>query len=169
LYAYGNTDRGANASEIRQVLPFTTDLDLLSEHLCSLRTSGGDENCGEVIRDATTQLAWSKAPDAMRLIFIAGNEPFTQGPVDFHDSVKAARERGITVNTLHCGGYEEGICPGRDVGVGLGMRTTAGLLRADWRNSVLLSASVERATRGPRRFSGKSTNAAPSCTPRRPT
>ena len=28
--------------------------------------------------------------------------------MDFHDSVKAARERGITVNTLHCGGYEEG-------------------------------------------------------------
>ncbi|WP_164013385.1 vWA domain-containing protein [Pyxidicoccus trucidator] len=109
LYAYGNTDRGANASEIRQVLPFTTDLDLLSEHLFSLRTSGGDENCGEVIRDATTQLAWSKDKDAMRLIFIAGNEPFTQGSVDFHTSVKAARERGITVNTIHCGDYEEGI------------------------------------------------------------
>lgn len=109
LYVYGNTDPGANSSEIRQVLPFTTDLDLLSEHLFSLRTSGGDEHCGEVIRDATTQLAWSKDPDAMRLIFIAGNEPFTQGPVDFSDAVKSARERGITVNTLHCGGYEEGI------------------------------------------------------------
>ncbi|MFP2905072.1 vWA domain-containing protein [Pyxidicoccus sp. 3LFB2] len=109
LYAYGNADPGANSSEIRQVLPFTTDLDLLSEHLFSLRTSGGDENCGEVIRDATTQLAWSRDPDAMRLIFIAGNETFTQGPVDFRDSVAAARERGITVNTIHCGGYEVGI------------------------------------------------------------
>lgn len=109
LYAYGNTDPGANRSEIRQVLPFTTDLDLLSEHLFALSTSGGDEHCGEVIRDATTQLAWSREPDAMRLIFIAGNESFTQGPVDFEDAVKAARERGITVNTLHCGGYEEGI------------------------------------------------------------
>lgn len=109
LYAYGNTDAGANRSEIRQVLPFTTDLDLLSEHLFALRTSGGSEHCGEVIRDATTQLAWSQDPRAMKLIFIAGNEPFTQGPVDFTDAVKAARERGITVNTLHCGGYEEGI------------------------------------------------------------
>ncbi len=112
LYAYGNTDPGANWHEIRQVVPFTTDLDLISEHLFSLRTSGGDEHCGEVIRDATTQLAWSKDPNAMRLIFIAGNEPFTQGPVDFHVAVKAARERGITVNTLHCGGYEEGISGG---------------------------------------------------------
>ena len=109
LYAYGNTDAGANRSEIRQVVPFTTDLDLISEHLFSLRTSGGDEHCGEVIRDATTQLAWSQDPEAMKLIFIAGNEPFTQGPVDFTDAVRAARERGITVNTLHCGGYEEGI------------------------------------------------------------
>ncbi|NMO17257.1 VWA domain-containing protein [Pyxidicoccus fallax] len=109
LYVYGNTDPGSNRSEIRQVLPFTTDLDLLSEHLFSLRTSGGSEHCGEVIRDASAQLAWSQDPEAMRLIFIAGNEPFTQGPVKFADAVKYARERGITVNTIHCGGYEEGI------------------------------------------------------------
>ncbi|ATB39415.1 hypothetical protein CYFUS_004859 [Cystobacter fuscus] len=109
LYAYGNADPGANSHEIRQVLPFTTDLDLLSEHLFSLRTSGGEEYCGEVIRDASTQLAWSKDPDAMRLIFIAGNEPFTQGPVEFDNAVKSARERGITVNTIHCGDYEEGV------------------------------------------------------------
>ncbi|WNG27163.1 VWA domain-containing protein [Cystobacter fuscus] len=109
LYAYGNADPGANSHEIRQVLPFTTDLDLLSEHLFSLRTSGGDEHCGEVIRDASAQLAWSKDPDTMRLIFIAGNEPFTQGPVDFDDAVRGARERGITVNTIHCGDYEEGV------------------------------------------------------------
>ncbi|MFY0577158.1 VWA domain-containing protein [Cystobacter fuscus] len=109
LYAYGNADPGANSHEIRQVLPFTTDLDLLSEHLFSLRTSGGDEHCGEVIRDASAQLAWSKDPDTMRLIFIAGNEPFTQGPVDFDDAVRNARERGITVNTIHCGDYEEGV------------------------------------------------------------
>jgi hypothetical protein len=112
LYAYGNTDPGANRDEIRQVVPFTTDLDLISEHLFALHTSGGSEHCGEVIRDATTQLAWSKDPNAMRLIFVAGNEPFTQGPVDFHDAVKSAKERGITVNTLHCGGYEEGISGG---------------------------------------------------------
>ncbi|MFP2925056.1 vWA domain-containing protein [Pyxidicoccus sp. 3LG] len=109
LYAYGNTEQGANASEIRQVLPFTTDLDLVSEHLFSLQISGGDEHCGEVIRDATAQLAWSNNPDAMRLIFIAGNEAFTQGPVEFSAAVKSARERGITVNTIHCGDYEQGV------------------------------------------------------------
>ena len=109
LYVYGNVDPGANASESRQVVPFTTDLDLISEHLFSLRTSGGSEHCGEVIRDATAQLGWSQDPDAMRLIFIAGNESFTQGPVDFREAVSAARARGITVNTIHCGGFEEGV------------------------------------------------------------
>ncbi|WP_157758631.1 hypothetical protein [Cystobacter fuscus] len=59
LYAYGNVDPRAKSSEIRQVLLFTTDLDLLSAHLFSLRTSGGDEYCGEVMRDASMQLAWS--------------------------------------------------------------------------------------------------------------
>jgi hypothetical protein len=109
LYAYGNTDPGANRNEIRQVLPFTSDLDLVSEHLFALRTNGGSEYCGEVIHDATTQLAWSREPEAMRLIFIAGNESFDQGPMDFRVAMAAARERGISVSTIHCGDYEEGV------------------------------------------------------------
>src|SRR5262249_41901597 len=40
---------------------------------------------------------------------IAGNEPFTQGPVDFHRSVKAAAEKGIVLNTIHCGDERAGV------------------------------------------------------------
>ena len=39
-----------------------------------------------------------------RSIFIAGNEPFTQGPVNYAESCKAAITKGIIVNTIHCGG-----------------------------------------------------------------
>ncbi len=41
--------------------------------------------------------------------FIAGNEPFTQGPVHYADSCKAAIAKGIIVNTIHCGNETEGV------------------------------------------------------------
>ncbi|MCP3099978.1 VWA domain-containing protein [Myxococcus sp. K15C18031901] len=109
LYAYGNGDPGAGSNEIRLVSPFTTDLDALSERLFALRTSGGTELAGEVIDEAVKKLAWSRHPDAMRLIFIAGNEDFDQGTVDFRKTTANARKEGITVNTIHCGGFETGI------------------------------------------------------------
>jgi hypothetical protein len=40
---------------------------------------------------------------------IAGNEPFTQGPVNYAASCKAAIGKGIMVNTIHCGPEVEGI------------------------------------------------------------
>jgi len=45
----------------------------------------------------------------MKLIFIAGNEEFTQGTVDFHTSCKNAIAHGIIVNTIFCGNKQEGI------------------------------------------------------------
>ena len=52
---------------------------------------------------------WSKETNGYKAIFIAGNEPFTQGPVDYHQACKRAIERGIVVNTIHCGSSAEGV------------------------------------------------------------
>jgi hypothetical protein len=109
LYEYGNDGIPAANGYIRRVLPLTTDLDRVSEELFALRTNGGSEYCGQVIGVATKELAWSKSPDDMKLIFIAGNEEFTQGKVDFHTTCKAAIEKGIVVNTIFCGDKQEGI------------------------------------------------------------
>ena len=109
LYEYGNDGIPAENGYIRRVLPLTTDLDRVSEELFALRTNGGQEYCGQVIGVATKELAWSKSPDDMKLIFIAGNEEFTQGKVDFHTTCKAAIEKGIVVNTIFCGDKQEGI------------------------------------------------------------
>ncbi len=43
------------------------------------------------------------------MIFIAGNEPFTQGPIDYRQSCKDAISKGIVVNTIHCGSDSEGV------------------------------------------------------------
>lgn len=109
LFEYGNTKLPASEGYIRQVVPLIDDFDKLSESLFALRTNGGDEYCGQVINEAVKRLDWSKEPNSDKAIFIAGNEPFTQGPVDYHKSCKRAIERGIVVNTIHCGNSREGI------------------------------------------------------------
>jgi hypothetical protein len=109
LFEYGNNNLPAAEGYIRQVVPLSDDLDKLSEALFSLATNGGDEYCGQVIDQAITRLDWSKEPNGYKAIFIAGNEPFTQGPVDYHKACKRAIERGVVVNTIHCGGNQEGI------------------------------------------------------------
>ncbi len=109
LFEYGNLGLPASEGYIRQVVPLTDDLDKLSEALFALKTNGGDEYCGQVIDVAVQGLDWSKEPNSYKAIFIAGNEPFTQGPVDYKDACKKAIGRGIVVNTIHCGNNSEGL------------------------------------------------------------
>jgi von Willebrand factor type A domain len=109
LYHYGNDGLSADQGFVQQLSPLTQDLDRLSEKLFGLSTNGGSEFCGWAIRDAVKELAWDTSPKVYKAIFIAGNEPFTQGPVKYHDACKAAVERGIVVNTIHCGDEAEGV------------------------------------------------------------
>jgi hypothetical protein len=109
LYEYGKSSLSSESGWIRQIQPLTTDLDKISEELFALKTNGGDEYCGWVIKDAVNALAWSPRSDVYKVIFIAGNEPFTQGPVNYAESCKAAITQGIIVNTIHCGSEAEGI------------------------------------------------------------
>lgn len=109
LYEYGNDRLSAEKGHIRQVVPLTLDLDKISEELFALTTNGGSEYCGQVIEQAVRELEWSDAKADLRCIFIAGNEPFTQGSVDYHDACRAAADKNITVSTIHCGSYDEGV------------------------------------------------------------
>ncbi|HZI05508.1 MAG TPA: vWA domain-containing protein [Archangium sp.] len=112
LYEYGNDTLSAEGGYIRQVVPLTTDLDRVSEQLFALKTNGGSEFCGQAIQKATQQLEWSKSKKDLKLIYIAGNEPFSQGPVAFRTAISAAKEHGIMVNTIHCGPPEAGASGG---------------------------------------------------------
>ena len=108
LYEYGNAGLPAGEGFVRLVLPLTDDLDAVSEKLFALKTNGGEEYCGQVIREATGQLNWSHSAGVYKAIFVAGNEPFTQGSVDYRSSCRAAIERGIIVNTIFCGPSDTG-------------------------------------------------------------
>ena len=74
LFEYGNNNLSAQAGYIRKVSDFTTDLDLISEKLFALKTNGGEEYCGWVIKDALDRLEWSPSARAYKAMFIAGNE-----------------------------------------------------------------------------------------------
>ncbi len=112
LYEYGNDRLSAKNGFLRKVSDLTTDLDRVSEQLHGLRTSGGDEFCGEVIDAATRELEWRSGKGTLKMIFIAGNEPFNQGDVDYQAAIKRAISKGITVNTIFCGSEQEGIRSG---------------------------------------------------------
>ncbi len=82
LYEYGNDGLEAADNYIHQITPFTSDLDLISKELFDLKTNGGSEYCGHVIADALNDLDWGTNGDNLKMIFIAGNEPFNQAPVE---------------------------------------------------------------------------------------
>ncbi len=109
LYEYGNDNLSSKEGYIRQVIGFNSDLDEISEKLFSLKTNGGNEFCGEVITTSLKQLDWGKNKNDLKLIFIAGNEPFTQGETNYKDASTQANEQDVTVNTIFCGNYQNGI------------------------------------------------------------
>ena len=109
LYQYGNDNLSSREGFIQQVLGFSSDLDEISEKLFSLSTNGGEEYCGQVIQTSLSQLQWGKNPDQLKMIFIAGNEPFTQGKLNYKDAVANAKEKDVIINTIFCGAYEQGI------------------------------------------------------------
>lgn len=120
LYEYGKSSIPGPEGHLRQILPFTTDLDRVSEQLFALRTYGGDEYCGRVIRASLEGLAWSGSARDLKAIFVAGNEPFTQGTVDYRQSCATAQSMGIAVNTIFCGPFREGLATNWGDGARLG-------------------------------------------------
>ncbi|AYN66613.1 VWA domain-containing protein [Euzebyella marina] len=109
LYQYGNDELSYREGYVQQVLNFTSDLDEISEKLFSLTTNGGEEYCGAVIQQSLKQLDWGKNPDNLKMIFIAGNEPFDQGKLNYKDATTNAKEKEVIVNTIFCGDYQQGI------------------------------------------------------------
>ncbi|CAM1370511.1 von Willebrand factor type A domain-containing protein [Tenacibaculum sediminilitoris] len=109
LYEYGNSNLPSKEGYIRQVLQFTSDLDEISEYLFSLSTDGGSEYCGQVIQTSLNELAWGNNKRDLKMIFIAGNEPFTQGKINYKDAITNAKEKDITINTIFCGNYNQGV------------------------------------------------------------
>lgn len=109
LYEYGKQSLNGATGFVRKISGFTNDLDKISEDLFALTTNGGDEYCGWVIQSSTNELEWSKSNRDLKIIYIAGNEGFNQGGVNYKNTCATAIQKGIIVNTIFCGEYQQGI------------------------------------------------------------
>ena len=120
LYEYGSSRLSRRDDFIALHVPFTTDLDWVADELFTLRTAGRAEYHGTAVARAVQELDWSRDPRDLKLIFIAGNEDFDQGPVDFRRAMAMAASKDISVNTIYCGDYDRGRRLGWDEGAYFG-------------------------------------------------
>ncbi len=109
LYEYGRTNNDVKAGYVKQINGFISNLDSLSENLFSLKTNGGDEYCGHAIYTSVKDLQWDAKKENYKVLFIAGNEDFLQGKIQFTEACSLAKEKGIIVNTIYCGDRMQGI------------------------------------------------------------
>jgi hypothetical protein len=109
LYMYGNDNLKHSENYVKQITPFTTDLDLISEKLFAITTYGGTECCGAVIDHALSNLTWNMNRNSMKLIYIAGNEPYNQCGIDYVKTTANAVQHDIFINTIYCGNCDNGI------------------------------------------------------------
>lgn len=112
ILEYGNSHLSKRNGYTRIVTDFTSDLDLVSEALFELKTNGGEEYCGYAIKTSVRELDWSTSQEDLKLLYIAGNEPFTQGPVNYEKAITLATADNITVSTIFAGSHSEGIATG---------------------------------------------------------
>jgi hypothetical protein len=112
LYEYGRDNNNADKGFVKQLLNYTSDLDTISQVLFGVQTNGGEEYCGWAINSSLDELKWNNLDSVYRVIFIAGNEPFTQGNLSYKTACTRALNKNIFVNTIHCGDENTGISQG---------------------------------------------------------
>ena len=107
----GYRDRGD--AYVTRRFDLTTDIDAISRELRRFRAEGGGdgpESVNRALHEAVSQLSWSPDDDVYKVIFLVGDAPPHMdyaGEVTFHESVRTARQRGIAVNTVQCGSWDE--------------------------------------------------------------
>jgi Mg-chelatase subunit ChlD len=104
ILSYGRPSYGEQSGYVRVDLPFTADLDAVNATLFAFQTDGGDEYVARAIQTSLDTLQWSNDPDALQIVFVAGNESAEQDPqLAIARTTAAAARRGIVVNAIYCG------------------------------------------------------------------
>jgi len=111
LITFGTEAAGEQAGWIVEHSDLTDDLDAVYGNLMALTTEGGEEYVGRALHAALENMSWSLDWNALRIIFVAGNESADQGVEDFDFRVEsaAARDRGVIINAVYAGNREQAI------------------------------------------------------------
>jgi uncharacterized protein YegL len=109
LYRYGHTSYDPKRGWVRKEVDLTHDLDEIYQKLNALTINGGTELVARVTRDAVEEQKWAADKDALKIIFVCGNEPATQDKqVSLDEVAQKAKERDIIINTIYCGPAQAG-------------------------------------------------------------
>ena len=104
LYSYGHDNYPAKDGWVRKDLDLTIDLDEVYAKLTALKTRGGTEFVARVTKTAIAEQKWAADKNALKLIFVCGNEPADQDKeVTLSEVAKMAKAQGVFVNTIYCG------------------------------------------------------------------
>jgi hypothetical protein len=128
LYTYGATRYDPKTGWVHKDVDLTEDLDDVYKALNALKTGGGEEYVARVTKTAMDEQKWSTDKDALKIIFVCGNEPVNQDKqVNLEDVAAQAKKAGIVINTIYCkwghdneiAGWEEFSknCNGRHVNI----------------------------------------------------
>jgi hypothetical protein len=97
---------------VTRVFDLTGDMDQVYQNLMGFQASGGGdgpEHVSAALSDAVNKVSWSRRA-GMQVIFLVGDAPphmDYQDGYDYHRHVAEARQHGIAVETVQCGGDPE--------------------------------------------------------------
>jgi len=111
LISYGTERATADEGFIVLETDLSGSLDDVYGALMQLETKGGEEYVGRVIRESIDRMNWSPDPDALKILFVAGNESADQAveDADFRTTARWAREQGIFVNAMYAGNRDQAV------------------------------------------------------------
>jgi hypothetical protein len=111
LISFGTDKATESEGYIVRHLDLTGDLDEVYAELMGLTIGGGTELVGRALNEALDGMSWSPEYNALRVVFVAGNESADQGVEDddFRVAARAARDRDIIVNSLYAGNRDQGV------------------------------------------------------------
>lgn len=142
LISYGNDGYDARAGWVRKDAELTTNLDDVYEKLFALHTNGGSEYVARAVHDAAGEMQWDRDPGTLKIIFVAGNEPANQDPqIPVERALGEARQKGIFVNAIYCGGDGAFDAPGWRQVASLGAGKYAAI---DQNRVVAINTPVDR-------------------------
>lgn len=103
LFSYGHDTLDPKTGWVKKESDLTGDLDELYKQINKLRTNGGTELVARVSRDALTDLKWSEDKNALRIIFVCGNEAVDQDKeVSLSSVANLAKKKDVIINTIYC-------------------------------------------------------------------
>ncbi|MEE8041627.1 MAG: vWA domain-containing protein, partial [Pseudomonadales bacterium] len=117
LVAY--RDRGD--AYVTRVVDLSSDLDSMYATLMDFQADGGGdtpESVNQALHDAVHSMSWSGNDDSYKVVFLVGDAP---PHMDYQDDVKymqtlaAAEDRGIVVNTVQCGEIGATVAPWQQI------------------------------------------------------